>query len=795
RVAAEVYGLTGQDRVYQGMTIAFDFSVEEIWVPWMAGATLVPKPAGAALVGEELHDYLRAQDITGLCCVPTLLATLTDDLPNLRFLLVSGEACPQDLISRWHRHGRRFLNVYGPTEATVTATWTTLDPGRPVTIGTPLPTYSVVILDPESAQPVPRGHVGEICIGGIALSPGYVHRPDLTEKAFIPDRVGVPHNPSGRLYRTGDLGRIDADGNIEYLGRIDLQVKIRGYRIELTEIESVLMQHPGIATAVVEPYRPQPDVVELAAYYCRRQDGAAVETREALALLRDRLPGYMVPSYLVELDRMPMLPSDKVDRKKLPPPQPQDRLTAAVEYVPPEGPAEEELARLLGEVMHLDRVGATSHFFDDLGSDSLIMARFCARVREHPELGQPVMQDVYRHPSIRDLAAVLEESRQPAGAPVTTSGAAVGTSRAPHRVGTAQYIAIGTAQALTFAALTSLSAFVFIVLFDWLTEAADWVGALARSVGMAAAMLAFLSLLPVAAKWLLVGRTRVEEIPVWGLRYYRYWVVRWLLDLSPARLAAGTPVFLWYLRLLGARVGRNTIIHGNTIPAYPDLLSVGHNVVIGPGTVFGCYRVDTGVIRSGPVTVGDRAFVGAHGVLDIDTEVGPGAQLAHASSLAPGQRVPEGEVWHGTPAEPTTDTYRHVPEVAPRPWRGIVFGLWVIITPVLLSAPLFTVVWIVLHSFPVIGGPLMGAEQLPWDAWPYNALVLAASLALIPVGIVTGLMWVFTIPRLINRLVTPGRVYPLYGLGYVAARMVMRMTNARFGQLFGDSNYITGYLS
>src|SRR5690606_5889625 len=106
------------------------------------GATLVPKPAGAALVGEELHDYLRAREITGLCCVPTLLATLTDDLPDLRFLLVSGEACPQDLIARWHRQGRRFLNVYGPTEATVTATWTTLDPGRPVTIGTPLPTYS-----------------------------------------------------------------------------------------------------------------------------------------------------------------------------------------------------------------------------------------------------------------------------------------------------------------------------------------------------------------------------------------------------------------------------------------------------------------------------------------------------------------------------------------------------------------------------------------------------------------------------------------------------------------------------
>jgi amino acid adenylation domain-containing protein len=258
RVAAEVYGLTGTDRIYQGMTIAFDFSVEEIWVPWMAGATLVPKPYGAALVGEELHAFLHARGVTGLCCVPTLLATLEDELPALRFLLVSGEACPQDLITRWHRPGRRFLNVYGPTEATVTATWTPLEPERRVTIGVPLPTYSVVLLEPGTDRVVPRGQVGEICVGGIALSTGYLHRPELTARAFVPDTVGLPNNPSGRLYRTGDLGRIDADGNIEYLGRIDLQVKIRGYRIELTEIESVLMKYPQIPAAVVDPYRPEP---------------------------------------------------------------------------------------------------------------------------------------------------------------------------------------------------------------------------------------------------------------------------------------------------------------------------------------------------------------------------------------------------------------------------------------------------------------------------------------------------------------------------------------------------------
>jgi non-ribosomal peptide synthetase-like protein len=795
RVAAEVYGITGEDRIYQGMTIAFDFSVEEIWVPWMAGATLVPKPYGAALVGEELHDFLSSRRITGLCCVPTLLATLQEELPGLRFLLVSGEACPQDLITRWHRPGRRFLNVYGPTEATVTATWTTLDPGHRVTIGTPLPTYSVVILEPGSDRSLARGEVGEICVGGIALSPGYVHRPDLTAKAFIQDNIGLPNNPTHRLYRTGDLGRIDEDGNIEYDGRIDLQVKIRGYRIELTEIESILMQYPGVATAVVEPYRPEPDVVELAAYYCRVSDSAAVDPSEVQKLLRDRLPAYMVPSYLTELAKMPMLPSDKVDRKRLPTPTPADRLGAAAEYVAPEGLVEHELGRLLADELHLDRAGVTSHFFDDLGGDSLKMARFCAQVRKHPDLGSPSMQDVYRNPTIRLLAGALSDLELSSGTGTVHAGAVIEPTRPAHRVSTTRYVTVGAVQALTFALITSLYALVFIILFDWLTEAPHAGDAFFRSVGVSVALLGFSTLLPVVAKWLLVGRTRVKEIPAWGLDYYRFWVVRWLLGLSPVRLAAGTPVFIWYLRLIGAHVGRSTVIHGNILPPFPDLLTIGPNAVLLPGVGISCYHAESGVIRSGPVTIGDRAFVGAHSVVDIDTEIGADAQLAHSSSLGWGQRIPPGEHWHGTPAVPGGDDYRVVPEISPRPIRGVLFGLWTILIPVLLSAPLFTITWILIHSIPVIGIPLLGAEQLPWDAWPLNVILLAVSFTLVPVGLATGLLWVFTVPRLINMLLKPGRVYPLYGMGYAALRLVTRRTNTPFTTLFGDSSYITGYLS
>ena len=230
-------------------------------MPWMAGATLVPKPDGDRVLGRELHAFLRDRQVTAMCCVPTLLATLDEDLPGLRFLLVSGESCPQDLVTRWHRPGRRFLNVYGPTEATVTATWTLVHPGRPVTIGVPLPTYSVVVLDPDADEALPRGRDGRDR-----------HRRDRARPAATSTGPTSPSARScrtssasrttrpGRIYRTGDLGRVNADGEIEHHGRIDTQVKIRGYRIELTEIESVLLRVPGIAQAVVSTHRPAPDV-------------------------------------------------------------------------------------------------------------------------------------------------------------------------------------------------------------------------------------------------------------------------------------------------------------------------------------------------------------------------------------------------------------------------------------------------------------------------------------------------------------------------------------------------------
>ena len=346
RVAAESYGFLPGDRVYQGMSIAFDFSVEEVWVPLVAGATLVPNTATTSLFGEELADFLDTRSVTCFACVPTLLASIDRDLPKLRVFLIGGEACPPALVRRWSRPGRTLLNSYGPTETTVTATLGTLDPEKPVTIGKPLPTYSIVILDPEENVPVELGEQGEIGIAGVGVAEGYLNRPELTAEKFVNDGLGLPNNPSGRIYRSGDLGRINEDGEIEYLGRIDTQIKLRGYRIELTEIELVLIELPEIAQAVAATFEPEPGAPELVAYYAVKHGAAAPDPAALVAHMRARLPAYMTPSYLERLPFIPTLVSNKADRKLLPAPK-SARLRLTGSVVPPETETEVALCEAL----------------------------------------------------------------------------------------------------------------------------------------------------------------------------------------------------------------------------------------------------------------------------------------------------------------------------------------------------------------------------------------------------------------------------------------------------------------
>ncbi|HON30410.1 MAG TPA: amino acid adenylation domain-containing protein, partial [Ottowia sp.] len=258
-------GVREDDRVYQGFSVAFDMSFEEIWISYLVGATLWIGPKEIAGDPEALPRALIEHDISVLHAVPTLLALFAQDVPSLRLINLGGEACPQALAEQWARPGRQLFNTYGPTEATVSASLAELHAGQPVTIGQALPNYGLMVIEPIDADAqapgvpptlklLPFGETGELCITGPGVAAGYLGRPDLTAEKFLPN-PWARHPAEARLYRTGDLARVEvaADGTpqMQCLGRADDQVKIRGFRVELGEIEAVLAAQPGVGTTAV----------------------------------------------------------------------------------------------------------------------------------------------------------------------------------------------------------------------------------------------------------------------------------------------------------------------------------------------------------------------------------------------------------------------------------------------------------------------------------------------------------------------------------------------------------------
>lgn len=792
RVAAEEYGYEVGDRVYQGLTIAFDFSVEEIWVPLLAGATLVPNQTGSSLVGDELADFLEAERVTALCCVPTLLTTVQRELPDLRLLVLSGEACPPELAERWHRTGRVLLNAYGPTETTVTATMSIIEPGSKLTIGQPLPTYSVVIVEPDDPRPgepiavLPRGEVGEIVIAGIGVAAGYLNRPDKTAAAFIPDSLGLPNNPSGLLYRSGDLGRILDTGEIEYLGRIDTQVKIRGYRIELTEIESALLAVPGVTSGVVDVHEPAPGRRELIAYYtCPDARGDAVTPRAVAEQLRNTLPAFMVPPHIELLAALPMMASDKVDRNALP--GPSGRRVAGDgngdEVVAPSSDLEHLMCEAMSEILGVDSVSIEVDFFDDLGADSLSMAELGAVLRS--EIPDIRMRDFYEERTIARLAARVQTRDR------STSTTIVNDDELT-RVSTFSYLACGVAQVATMLTGLYLTIAALVATLTWATETEQLVVVYGRAAAAAVAWFVVLSVAPIVAKWLLVGRWKAETFPLWGRRYYRFWFVRSLLALAPAGRMIGTPVQIAFERLLGADIDWSALLHARA-PLCSDLVSIGADAVVMPGVKMHGYEARSGRMAIDGVTLGDRSFVGVGSVLGLATGLADDAQLAHASTLDDGEHVPVAQRRHGTPAEVSTTSFRSGtmpgwPRVSAR--RRVGFSVAILSWRALVVAPLPIVGWAL--------GKRIGAADFVRDATLSPVSVLATG-ALIVALLALVALWGFavsiTLPRAARRLVRPGRDYRLYGIHHELFRFIERRTNSRFlNIMFGDSAAILHYL-
>ncbi|RKH58625.1 non-ribosomal peptide synthetase [Corallococcus llansteffanensis] len=431
---ARVSRLGPGSRVLQFSNPGFDVSVVEIFATLTSGGTLCLAPAERLMPGEPLRQLLREQAITVLNATPTALAaTDSADLPVLRTVFSGGEACTAELVARWGE-GRRFINGYGPSETTVTATAMEVRPeGRAPPLGRPLLNVRVYVLD-ATLEPVPVGLPGELCIGGVGLARGYLHLPGTTAERFVPSPFGT--EPGARLYRTGDRARWRPDGELEFLGRLDGQVKLRGFRIELGEIEAALRQHPAVAEAAVLIRDTPAGGQRLVAWLVPAASGTAPTAKALHDFLVERLPPYMVPSAFVAVPDIPLTANGKRDVAALPPPE-AGALDSGRTFEAPRTELEERLARLWTEVLQVERVGLDDPFFE-LGGNSLLALRLHQRLRA--ELGVELPLTVlFQHSTVRALA-----ERMSAGGP-SDSGAEAGRARSRRRQAFARKAAVALA--------------------------------------------------------------------------------------------------------------------------------------------------------------------------------------------------------------------------------------------------------------------------------------------------------------------------------------------------------------
>ncbi|MEM9439813.1 MAG: Pls/PosA family non-ribosomal peptide synthetase, partial [Pseudomonadota bacterium] len=774
-----------------GMTLAFDFHVEDLWVPLIAGATLISGKSGTSLFGADLHAFLKEKRITVFPCVPTLWATIEEDLPDVRVILLSGEDVPHHLVVRWHREGRRILNAYGPTECSVSSTLRVLEPSSPVTIGKPLPTYIAVILDEHEDKLAPEGEIGEIGIAGVALARGYLNREELTSKKFITDFLDLPNNPSRRIYRTGDYGSIREDGELDFHGRIDTQIKIRGYRVELGEIEAVLMQSDNIAQTVVNPYEAEPGALELVAYYTRKPGAPEISRSEVTRSLRAHLPPYMVPGYLEEIEAIPMTANNKADRKALPAPKGPRLAVVTSNFVPPSTETERVLAETLADILQSERVSIEDNFFVDLGAHSLLMARFGAAIREKLNLTAVSMQDIYMNPTVVQLAAHLDELPSEA----IDEEAVQARREALHIPSNLAYYGCGFLQFAWASAWGLLGLWIFIEGILWTYDAMpDLAATYGRIMVFGLSLTAIFSIFPLLVKWLVIGRWKPEVIPIWSLRYFKFWAVRTILGSAPLAYL-GDPFYNIYLRLLGAKVGKNAVIHAKGVPVCTDLFSIGDDSILRKDSMARGYKAKNNYIYTGSVEIGANCFVGEHGVLDINTVMEDDTQLGHASSLHEGQRVPKGKHYHGCRAVETKANYCPVEPMhcsTLRRWLYplIPFSLFFGLGPIPLM--------IVYFFFPIIW-ELMGGPNFPYEApgadiqW-WATFLLPVSFAIVFFSVILGLISIAIFPRLFNYFLEEGKTYVLYGVHYFIHGIVKAGSNSVFyNRLFGDSSAIPHY--
>lgn len=664
RSANSIYGINSSDVVFQGASLAFDLSMEEIWIPLMVGATLEIATSNTLSDIERLPDLLSEKGITVMDTVPTLLALLPKDVPSLRLILFGGEALPAPLAERWNKAGRRIFNTYGPTEATVVATVDEVTSGKTITIGAPIPNYSCVIVD-ENLTPVGMGIEGELLIGGPGIARSYLNRPELSAEKFIANPL-MQHLDTPVLYRSGDAVSMNAEGKIIFHGRIDDQVKIRGFRVELGEIEARLVAFDEIAQAAVV-MRHDNGIDRLVAFLVL-ENAEFLDSNDVRMRLKDQLPAYMLPAHVEILTALPMLSSGKVDRKNLKTCA-LTKKTVSETQEAPETPTEAALLKAAHQIFGEQVIPFEGDFFSDLGGHSLLAARFVSSVRENPTLNFITLQDIYAERTLRRLGALLDQKQ-------LTSGGVQDFSFTPPPLWKRFFC--GLAQAA-----------VMPIIFGLLT--AQWLGVFVSYMlitgegasvwqEMATLMLVYVCInittffISIGGKWLILGRTKPGRYPLWGVYYYRWWLAQRLMKITKAKLFQGSFMAATYNRMLGAKIGCDVYVCEIESGA-PDLISIGDNTSLGGKLRFANVEVIGNELIIGSVEIGRDVMIGTSAVIGRDVRIHDGAEISDMACISHGTTVGALEKWDGSPAKKvgTVDQSKW-PEPAEAS-QGLRFGL------------------------------------------------------------------------------------------------------------------------
>ncbi|KUI08970.1 amino acid adenylation protein [Mycolicibacterium acapulense] len=610
------------DRVLAGLSVAFDASCEEMWLAWRHGACLVPAPRSMVRSGMDLGPWLVARDITVVSTVPTLAALWpAEALEAVRLLIFGGEACPPELADRLAVEGREVWNTYGPTEATVVACAARLSGGGPVAIGLPLLGWDLAVVDSEG-EAVPYGAVGELVIGGVGLARYLDPEKDAEKYAAMPT-LGWK-----RAYRSGDLVRLESDG-LYFVGRADDQVKVGGRRIELGEVDTALVNLPGVSGGAAAVRRTAGGTPLLVGYIASADP--MFDLAKARVSLAETLPAALVPR-LVLVDELPTRTSGKVDRDALP--WPVDvgdddgaGLTGTMGW----------LASLWRDVLAAPVDGPEADFFA-LGGGSLSAAQLVAALRRrHPQV---TVADLYDHPRLGSLAGFLDELDPP---PQVHPRTVKPTSRMTQAVQVALSLPLATLTGLQWVVWLALANNVLAGFVPWTAPLNWW------WVGLGFVLfvtpLGRMGIAALCARLLLDGLAP-GTYRRGGSEHLRVWLAERLAEASGAENLAGAPWLVYYARALGNKVGKGVDLHST--PPVTGMLKLGHRSSVEPEVDLSGHWVDGDLFHVGPITVGNDATIGAR------TTLLPGAVVGKNADVAPGSgvvgKVKNGQYWKGSPA-------------------------------------------------------------------------------------------------------------------------------------------------